>query len=148
VAAEEQGDIMGMRSAAAFAAAMAASVMLVAPASAAQPVHIEATTPFGDGPATFVSNLAGCESGTVTEGRVSGGNAKSPRFGIFNGFKVFSCDGGGEFTLRLQAKFDETGSRGSWAFVGGEYAGNGTLVGEPFEVGAGITDIYDGTLRP
>lgn len=130
---------------AALAAAMTASAVLAVPASAAEPVHIEAATPF-DGQATFVSNLEGCESGTVTDGRFS--VAGTPGFGIFNGFKEFSCDGGGGFTIRLQATFGETGSTGTWAFVGGDLVGGGTLVGVPFEVGEGITDIYDGTLRP
>ena len=121
----------------------------MAPATAATPVHIEASEPFVEGSeATFVSNLDGCESGTVENGRLS--VAGTPSFGIFNGFKHFTCADGSEFTIRLQARFGEGGSTGTWAFVGGTYAGSGTLVGTPFpeEEGPGITDVYDGTMRP
>ena len=132
----------------AAAAAILTALLPLAPASAAQPVHIEASEPFDGSQATFVSNLDGCESGTVSNGRIS--VAGTPLFGIFNGFKHFTCADGSEFTIRLQARFGEGGSTGTWAFVGGTYSGRGTLVGIPFDPseGEGITDVYDGTLRP
>ena len=68
--------------------------------------------------------------------------------GIFNGFKLFTSDGGEQLVIRLQARVRDGGSTGTWAFVGGTYAGNGRLVGVPFEVGEGITDVYDGTVHP
>ena len=138
---------MNVRTTAATAAALAVLGPL-APASAAEPVHIEASEPFDGSQATFVSNLEGCGSGTVENGTFSASG--SARFGIFNGFKHFTCADGSEFTVRLQARFGDAGSTGTWAFVGGTYRGNGTLVGIPFEPseGEGITDIYDGTLRP
>jgi hypothetical protein len=118
---------------------------LAGPAEAAEPVHIEAETSI-DEVSPFTSTIQGCESGTVVNGRFS--FAGTPAFGIFNGFKHFTCADGSRFTIRLQATFDDTGSTGTWAFVGGTHAGAGTLVGVPFEEGEGITDIYDGTLRP
>ena len=137
---------MNTRMAVGAAAALAALVPL-APAAAAEPVHIEARTGF-DGTGPFTSTIEGCETGTVSNGRFS--VAGTPLFGIFNGFKDFTCADGTEFTIRLQATFDDTGSTGTWAFVGGPFHGSGTLVGVPFpeEEGEGITDIYDGTLRP
>ncbi|GAA1475685.1 hypothetical protein GCM10009623_01310 [Nocardioides aestuarii] len=133
------------KSASASVLALAGCLLHATPAEAAEAVHIEAATVF-DGSAAFTSNLDGCESGTVENGsfRVQG----SRNSGIFNGFKVFTCASGDEFVIRLQARFGEGGSTGTWAFTGGSYAGNGTLVGIPFAVGEGITDVYDGTLRP
>ena len=116
--------------------------------NAAESVHIDAEEVFG-GVSTFTSTIDGCASGTVTNAgdRVTGG----PRFGTFTGFKVFSCEGGGGFVVRLSAKFDETGSTGTWVVVdsSGSLAGlhgSGTLVGTPTE--GGINDVYDGVLRP
>jgi len=139
---------MNVRITTGAAVAVAALVPMV-PAAAAEPVHIEASEPFVEGgQATFVSNLDGCESGTGDNGRIS--VAGTPSFGVFNGFKHFTCADGRTFTIRLQAKFGDGGSSGTWAFVGGPYAGSGTLVGIPFpeEQGPGILDVYEGTLRP
>ena len=96
----------------ALAAAAAATMLVAAPAAAGESVHIEAATTIEDPAADFTSTLEGCESGTVENGRFS--LAFTPRFGVFNGFKVFSCgetDGG--FVVRLQAKFSEAGSTGT-----------------------------------
>jgi hypothetical protein len=121
---------------------LAVGLSIPAAASAAEPVHIEVDTSFV-GPSYFTSNLDGCSSGEVVDdrGRLNG----SRNFGIFNGFKVFECDEGGSFVIRLHATFDDSGAVGTWAFVGGDYAGNGRLVGTP--VTDGITDVYDGTVR-
>ena len=132
--------------AATCAAALAAAITATtAPAQAADSVHITAHEVFG-GTSTFTSNIAGCTSGNVyTVGdQVHGG----PWFGKFNGFKIFECAGGGRFVVRLSAMFDDTGSTGTWAFIGGVggLAGGGTLVGTP--AAGGITDVYDGTVRP
>jgi len=136
----------------ALAAALGATVLLATPAAAGDAVHIEAETPFEPGVSgTFESTLQGCETGAVDNGpaRLAG----SARFGIFNGFKVFTCAGDeGGFVVRLHATFDETGSTGTWAIVDswGSQAGlhgSGTLVGVPQGPDA-LLDIYDGTLRP
>ena len=59
----------------------------------------------------------------------------------------------GQVTLRRKAaaKFGDDGSTGRWAIVGGgggfeDLSGSGSLVGTPAP--GGITDVYDGTLRP
>ena len=136
-------------------AALAAVVVAVVagttvPAQAAEPVHIDADESF-EGGSTFTSTIEDCESGTVSNGpfRIGGGPGTS--FGKFNGFKVFECADGGSFVVRLQAKFNDEGSTGTWAIVGGEGGfenlhGAGTLVGTP--TSTGINDVYDGTLRP
>ncbi len=136
-------------------AALAAVVVAVVagttvPAQAAEPVHIDADESFAGG-STFTSTIEDCESGTVSNGpfRIGGGPGTS--FGKFNGFKVFECADGGSFVVRLQAKFNDEGSTGTWAIVGGEGGfeklhGAGTLVGTP--TSTGINDVYDGTLRP
>ena len=121
---------------------LAVGLSIQASASAAEPVHIEVATSFV-GPSYFTSNLDGCSSGEVFDDR--GRLAGSRNFGIFNGFKVFECDEGGSFTIRLHATFDDSGAVGTWAFVGGDYVGNGRLVGTP--VPDGITDVYVGTVR-
>ena len=137
--------------AAASAAAVAAAAITAttAPATAAGAVHIDAREIF-DGGSTFTSDIPGCGSGTVTNGsnsQVHGG----PRFGKFNGFKIFECAGGDVFVVRLSAKFGDTGSTGTWSIVDGsgdvaDLRGSGTLVGTP--IPDGINDVYDGTLRP
>ena len=135
-----------------FARAATCTVVLAAaftgtagPAQGAESVHITAHEVFG-GASTFTSTIPGCASGTVT---TVGDHTSFVRpFGKFTGFKVFECSAGGRFVIRLSAKFGETGSTGTWAFVGGVggLAGGGTLVGTPAPPD-GITDVYDGTLR-
>lgn len=117
-------------------------------AQAAEHIHIDADEVF-DGQSTFTSNLEGCEEGVVSNGGFQ--VAESRRFGKFNGFKVFECADGGVFVVRLAAKFDETGSTGTWTIVDGwdgyeQLHGAGTLVGT--RTPTGINDVYDGTLRP
>lgn len=139
------------RGAAVVTAIVAAAVAGVAvPAMSATPVHIDADEVFVEGGVpTFASTIDGCESGTVTTLRNQLGGSR--QFGIFNGFKLFECSDGGSFVVRLQAKFGEFGSVGTWAITGGDggfegLAGSGTLVGTPTDTG--INDVYDGTLRP
>jgi hypothetical protein len=130
-------------------AALAVSATTAA-AQGAAPVHIDADEVFTEGGvSTFTSTIDGCESGTVVtlRNQVSG----SRLFGVFNGFKRFECSDGGSFVVRLQAKFDDSGSVGTWAITRGDggferLAGSGTLVGTPTDTG--INDVYDGTLRP
>lgn len=112
------------------------------PAQGAESVHIGAKEVF-EGGSTFTSNIDGCASSTVEN--ASPQVHFGPRFGKFNGFKVFTCDEGGSFVIRLSARFGDSGSTGTWAFVGGGLAGGGTL-GTP--TSNGINDVYDGTLRP
>lgn len=121
------------------------------PAQAAEPVTIDADESFQGGGSTFTSTIEGCESGTVSNGSFRIGGGPGTSFGTFNGFKFFECADGGGFVVRLQAKFDDSGSTGTWAIVGGwdgfeDLHGTGTLVGTP--TSTGINDVYDGTLRP
>ena len=136
------------RGATSVAVVAAAVTVTTFPAQAAEAVHIDADEVF-PGPSTFTSSIEGCESGAVSNGafQVGGG----PLVGKFNGFKVFECEDGGGFVVRLSAKFDDTGSTGTWAIVDGwggyeGLHGSGTLVGTP--TATGINDVYDGTLRP
>ena len=127
---------------------IAAAVAPVADAGAAgsrTPVDIIAFTRFG-ADSLFVSNLAGCGSGLVTDARSM---VQFPRpFGVFNGSKVFACDGGaGGFTVQLNAKFGGAGSAGTWAVTDSwgtlrGLTGQGTLDGTPAE--GGIDDHYTG----
>jgi hypothetical protein len=125
----------------------------VAPAVAAERSSISfvAATTFGDDiPDGFTTTgLAGCGSGIVENGPVN--FAFNPALNTFAGFKVFFCaneDNG--FVLRLNARFGEGGSVGTWSVVDawGSLAGMtgaGTLVGDPISTG-GILDQYTGTL--
>jgi len=119
-------------------------------AAAGAPVHIEAVTSFDEGTAnTFTSDIAGCESGTVTEGRVAVSRGRGP-VNSFSGEKVFACAGGGTFTLQLAARFPVgPGSVGTWALTGSDGLGltsaHGKLVG--YGIPEGILDVYDGTLH-
>lgn len=135
----------------AFLTAIAAAAVtgMTVPAQAATPVHIDADEVFG-GQSMFTSTITGCESGSVSNGRFQVGGGPGTSFGKFNGFKVFECADGGGFVVRLQAKFNESGSTGTWAIVDGwdgfeDLHGAGTLVGTPTTTG--INDLYDGTLR-
>ena len=131
-------------------AVVAAVLGTTVTAQAAEPVHIDADEVFVEGEvSTFTSTVDGCASGTVTTPSFTLRGSRN--FGIFNGLKVFACDEGGSFVVRLQARFDDSGSVGTWAILGGtggfeRLAGSGTLVGTP--TSTGINDVYDGTLRP
>lgn len=98
----------------------------------------------------FTSVLPDCASGTTTNDHVHVAFTKP--HGVFNSFKVFVCEGAaGGFTVHLSAKFDESGSTGSWAVTDswGTQAGlhgSGPLVGVPFD--GGIADHYQGMFRP
>lgn len=124
-------------------------IRAAAAAPSSEQVSITAFTTFDGQPAPFVSTLDGCESGQVVNGPAN--FAFTPVLGVFAGFKVFECDGGGGFVLRLNARFDAGGSVGTWSvvdalgFLAG-MAGSGKLVGVPFPDGTGITDIYEGTV--
>jgi hypothetical protein len=138
------------RCVAAGAAVAAAITGTTFSAHAAEPVLIDAEEIFG-GVSTFTSTIEGCESGSVSNGPFRIGGGPGTAFGKFNGFKVFECADGGGFVVRLQAKFNEEGSTGTWAIVDGwdgfeDLHGSGTLVGTP--TSTGINDVYDGTLRP
>jgi hypothetical protein len=112
-------------------------------------VRIDAVTTFDEVPDGFTaSGIPGCASGTVENGRA---NVRFPRpFGVFTGFKVFSCDGSDSgFVLHLNAMFGETGSIGSWSVVdawgsAAGMAGAGKLTGDPID--GGIIDHYVGTV--
>ena len=133
-----------------FGASLLASIVLsasgiAAASTAGTPTTILAHTSFvGDSP--FDSTLAGCGHGMVFDARrhVQFDRAHN----VFNGAKVFACDGGGGgFTLQLNATFGGGGSTGTWAVIDswGSQAGlngQGSLVGTPTQ--AGIDDLYTG----
>lgn len=129
------------------------AAMAVGPVSAGsrQPVTMTVTTIFDEFPDAFVATgIEGCAWGSVYD---AGGRAEFTRHhGVFAGYKVFDCEDGGEngFVVRLNARFAEGGSVGSWAVVGswGSLAGlsgAGGLTGDPIE-GGGITDNYVGAM--
>lgn len=135
---------------------VAAALALLPYASTAQaahdkvPVTFTAFTTFEEPPLPddFISDIAGCTSGTVdTEGQAH----FTPWGGVFVGIKSFTCeDGESGFDVRLTARFGEAGSTGHWTVADGWGAferlkGSGTLVGVPSE--AGIDDIYTGVFR-
>ena len=111
-------------------------------------VSITATTTFDDEPDTFTATgIPGCSSGLVYDG---GGRVQFTRaLGVFAGFKVFDCGDDSGFVLRLNARFGDTGSTGTWSVVDawGSVAGmsgSGSLTGVPIE--NGIADSYVGTV--
>ena len=135
------------------AATTVPAIMVVAPASAAESVHIEAETSFSNPVSPFTSDLDGCEEGTVENGRFTAPANRG--LGTFSGVKEFTCLDGdvevGGFSVRLTAHFPVgPGSIGwwsvvdSWGTVDGLRA-NGTLVG--FGNDDGLLDVYDGTIR-
>ena len=129
------------------------AVVAVAPVSAKSrmSVTISVDTFFEVDPNQFESSIEGCEWGDVYTG---GGAAFPPVFGVFQGYKLFDCYGGGEtgFLVRLNAQFSYTGgSTGTWTIVDswGDLAGmsgGGKLVGIPIEGEDAITDNYFGKV--
>ena len=125
----------------------------VAPAVAAQrsSASIVAATTFEDNvPDGFTTTgLPGCASGIVENGPVN--FAFNPALNMFAGFKVFVCaNEANGFVLRLNARFGEGGSVGTWSVVDawGSVAGMtgaGTLIGDPISTG-GILDQYTGIV--
>jgi hypothetical protein len=124
------------------------------PASAAQTVRIVADTSFIDPVSPFTSDIDGCETGTVENGRFS--NPPSRGLGTFAGLKEFSCldesdDVVGTFTVQLAAHFPVgPGSAGRWTVIdsSGSVEGlhaSGSVIGYGAEFG--ILDVYDGTIR-
>ena len=137
-------------------AATAAAVLMTmatwaGPAAAAgQSVRLEVMTSFTSDTAPFTGDLAGCESGTVTNG--PGVLPPSRGIGVFVGIKHFACAGDqGGFDVLLSARFPiAPGSVGTWAVQSswGTMAGlraSGRLVG--FGTDGGILDVYDGTVH-
>ena len=129
-----------------------ASVAVVPVAAGSrQAVTMTVTTIFGNDANDFSADGLGenCTWGLVHDG---GAHVQfTPAQGIFGGYKVFDCQGGGEngFVVRLNARFGGQGSVGSWAVVGawGSLAGMwgaGKLAGDP--INGGIIDHYRGTV--
>ena len=136
----------------AVALGLVLSVMVVAPVSAGsrQGVTMTVTTTFDEFPDAFTATgIPDCEWGTVYD---AGSNvAFTPVQGVFAGFKVFDCEDSGEdgFLVRVNARFGEGGSVGTWAILDswGSLAGSsgaGSLTGEPIE--NGIIDNYAGAI--
>jgi hypothetical protein len=120
-------------------------------AQAKFPVTFTANTTFQDPPAPdeFTGTITGCTSGTVED--TAGGAVFTPWGGVFVGVKSFTCAGSeGGFDVRLNARFGDPGSVGTWNIVDAwgtleGLKGSGSLVGIPTE--DGIDDIYTGTLH-
>ena len=131
------------------------AAVAVAPASAGTrtDVTMTVTTTFGQDTNPFTATGLGedCTWGLVYEG---GANfVASPALGVFAGYKVFDCEGGGEdgFVVRLNARFGPFDPIGTWAVVAGwgdfaSMSGAGKLTGDPFGDGSGVTDNYFGTI--
>jgi hypothetical protein len=132
------------------------AAVAAAPVSAGTrtPVTMTVTTSFGSDANPFTATGLGddCSWGWVYEG---GANVKfPPPHGIFAGYKVFDCEGGGVngFVVRLNARFfyDGSGSIGAWAVVAswGSLAGlsgAGGLTGEAIDQNS-ILDNYVGSV--
>jgi hypothetical protein len=128
--------------------------LMVAPVTAAErhTVTIVATTTFDDVPDTFTAEgLGDCTAGVVENGPAN--VAFTRHHGVFAGFKVFDCGADTGFVLRLNARFGEGGSVGTWSVVDawGDLAGmqgSGRLTGVPIddENVEGIIDTYEGTV--
>ncbi len=136
-----------------FVAVVAALLVAVAPVAAAArtTVHMEVQTNFDPADDPFTADgIVGCSSGTVGNGNNTTNFTRM--HGVFVGYKVFACDGGGGFLVRLNASFDYSGgSVGTWAIVDawGTVAGlrgSGKLVGTSTGQSS-ILDVYDGTIN-
>lgn len=126
------------------------AAVAVAPASAGArtDVTMTVTTTFDDVPDDFVATgLPDCSSGVVYDG---GGHVQfAPALGMFAGYKVFDCGDDNGFVVRLNARFGDSGSVGTWAIVAawGSLAGMsgaGMLTGDP--INNGVSDYYFGTV--
>jgi hypothetical protein len=129
------------------------AVVFVMPVAAGtrQSVTMSVATFFDVDPSQFTASIEGCTQGDT----YSAGKAVfPPPNGVFVGYKLFDCNGGGEtgFLVRLNARFSYSGgSVGSWTIVHawGDLAGmtgSGKLVGIPIEGENGIADNYFGTV--
>jgi hypothetical protein len=138
-----------------FRYGMVAALLLVvagaAPAMAVDraSVSIDANTIFATDPDPFTATgLPGCGSGTVVDGPVHF-EFQRP-INVFAGYKVFTCaDAANGFVLRLNARFGDFGSVGTWSVVDAwgslsGMAGAGDIVGDA--VDGAILDHYRGTL--
>jgi hypothetical protein len=119
-------------------------------AGSRQAVTMTVTTTFDEFADAFTATgIPDCEWGSVYDG---GGHVQfTPRHGVFAGYKVFDCEDSGEngFVVRLNARFGESGSVGSWAILDawGSLAGlsgAGGQTGDPFD--GGIVDSYFGAV--
>jgi hypothetical protein len=129
------------------------AVGAVAPVSAAPvrfPVDVVVHTDFSAEVSAFEGNIPGCETGTVVNGDRSRTHF-TPWGGVFVGVKEFTCAGGeGGVDVRLNARFGELGSTGSWTVIDawGSLEGvkaSGSLVGVYTEIG--VDDRYTGSAR-
>jgi hypothetical protein len=128
------------------------AVGVAAPVSAAPvriPVDVVVHTDFSADVSAFEGNIPGCETGTVVEGASK--THFTPWGGVFVGVKEFTCAGGeGGFDVRLNARFSDLGSIGSWRVIDGwgNYDGvraSGFLTGTITDIG--IDDRYTGIAR-
>ena len=135
--------------AATTAALLVSAAVMPAAAASRQDIRITALTYFATDPDPFTASGLGtaCADGTVVDGDA---HLEFHRGAfVFAGFKVLTCDADTGFVLRLNARFGDWGSEGTWAVVDawGDLAGisgAGSLVGGPLD--GGITDDYSGTI--
>jgi len=116
------------------------SAAVVAPAAAAESVHIVVDVPFDGSPGSFTAEGAGlCAGGTYTDSatRITGVDRGRDRTLTFHLDRTFTCDDGtGTFTVRISARWHpcDATNAGTWAVLRGEGAyedlhGAGQLVG-------------------
>ena len=112
-------------------------------------VTMDVPTTFDEIPDAFVATgIAGCATGVVFNGGVH--VQFVPPFGVFAGYKIFLCDGSDSgMVVRLNARFADPGSVGTWAIVDAwgvldGLRGSGSLTGDPID--NGIFDHYAGSV--
>jgi hypothetical protein len=133
-------------------ATAAAATALAPPANAVAgtPVQFTAFTSLAGDPDPFTGTIPGCAQGSVADGHAQ--LQFLPGGGVYIGDKLFACAGGqAGFTVRLKARFDASGSIGTWVISGswGDLAGlkgSGSLSGINPDEG-GLDDVYTGAIR-
>jgi hypothetical protein len=128
------------------------AAVAVAPVAAGNKTAVTMTvaTTFDEFADAFTATgIPGCEWGSVYD--VGAHVQFTPRHGVFAGYKLFDCEDSGTngFVVRLNSRFGEGGSVGTWAVVDawGSLAGMsgaGGQTGDPIE--NGISDSYFGMV--
>jgi len=136
----------------AVALGMILAVAAVGPVSAGSKIAVTmtVTTTFDGIPDAFTATgIPDCEWGSVYD--VGAHVQFTPSHGVFAGYKLFDCEDSGTtgFVVRLNSRFGEDGSVGTWAVVDawGSLAGvsgAGRQTGDPIE--NGIVDSYFGMV--
>jgi hypothetical protein len=132
--------------------AMVLAIGVAGPVSAGSrtAVTMTVTTTFDEFADAFTATgIPDCGWGSVYD--VGAHLAFTPVHGVFAGYKLFDCEDSGVngFVVRLNARFDESGSVGTWAVLDSWGAlaamtGAGKQTGDPIE--NGIIDRYVGSM--